>query len=83
MRPVEDIVKDMGKIGVWVEGDLYYGDFVHGRRDGLGLEIFANDEYYYGFFKEDLFFGEGFYFWNPREYFFGKFELGQKIFGRL
>ncbi len=37
LRPVEDIAKDMKKIGVWVEGDLYYGDFLSGRRNGLGL----------------------------------------------
>lgn len=42
LRPTEDIAKDLNKIGVWVEGDLYYGDFVNGRRNGLGLELFAN-----------------------------------------
>lgn len=73
----------ISKIGVWVEGDLYYGDFQSGRRNGFALEIFANGEYYLGNFKEDLFSGIGFYYWNSREYFLGKFELGQKIWGRL
>lgn len=37
LRSIEDIIKDLNKIGVWVEGDLYYGDFIGGRRNGLGL----------------------------------------------
>lgn len=64
MRPIEELKNSIGKIGVWVEGDLYFGDFLNGRRNGLALEIFSNGEYYYGYFKEDLFEGEGFLFWN-------------------
>jgi hypothetical protein len=62
---------------------LYFGNFISGRRNGLALEIFSNNEYYFGHFVSDLFEGEGFYSWNEKEYFFGMFEQGQKVWGRL
>jgi hypothetical protein len=41
----------IGKIGVHADGDTYYGELLLGRRSGLALQIFANEEYYYGYFK--------------------------------
>lgn len=83
LRPLEELKMMVGGPGVYIDGDLYFGRFVNGRRHGLGLEEFQNGEYYFGHFNEDLFHGEGLYLWSQEEYFFGHFELGQKVWGRL
>jgi len=58
------IAKKINHPGVWINGNVYFGEFKNGRRNGLALEIFQNKEYYYGYFHDDMFHGEGFYYWN-------------------
>jgi hypothetical protein len=81
LQPIEDLIKQMGCEGTWINQDIYYGSLINGRRNGIGLEVFPNREYYYGHFKEDLFHGEGFYFWHNSQYFLGIFEDGNKVEG--
>lgn len=42
LKSVEELRVMIGKVGVWVEGDIYYGDFPNGKRNGLGLEILSS-----------------------------------------
>ena len=81
LSAIPDLTDKFGA-GVRMGDTIYYGTINEGRRNGLGLVIFTNQEYYYGHFKEDLFHGEGFYFWNNKQYFLGVFDTGKKIEGQ-
>lgn len=37
------LAKGLGYQGVWINGNVYYGEFKNGRRNGFALEIFENN----------------------------------------
>lgn len=43
--------------------DKYIGDYVNGKKNGIGIYIFANGEKYEGEFKDDMFHGNGTYYY--------------------
>jgi hypothetical protein len=31
------LIRKINKVGIWAEGDIYYGELYQGKRSGLGL----------------------------------------------
>jgi hypothetical protein len=62
----------------FANGDVYTGEYRHGKRCGLGKLFFSNEDLYSGNWFEDKFHGFGRYFHSDGQALEGHFEQGQK-----
>ncbi len=44
-----------------VNGNIYTGDFKEGKKNGRGMEKYANGDFYEGDYVQDFMQGEGFF----------------------
>nr|CAH8822295.1 unnamed protein product [Trichobilharzia regenti] len=62
----------------WANGDLFYGDFLNGKRNAWGCYQWDNGEKYYGTFFNDKKHGHGFYVWPNGSHYLGTFYLDKR-----
>lgn len=48
----------------WPNSDCFFGDFIHGKRNGKGTLVLANGNKYDGDFMDDNLCGLGIYIWG-------------------
>lgn len=66
-------------IEIMSNSDVYLGEYVKGRKEGLGFYLFEKGGYYYGFFKNNEKTEMGaLYYSNYNSYYLGEFKLDER-----
>ena len=60
-------------------GDIYVGETKNGKREGVGLYIWANGDSWIGNWKDGLMHGFGCYMWQSGSCRYGKWENGKRV----
>lgn len=83
LKPVEKsgIVKGVGVTGIglyrWENGDVYFGEWIGGKRSGFGLYLWGSGHYFSGHFESGVIHGEGIYMFSDGSKNIGVWENGK------